>query len=1250
MSPVPPCNEHQRTPRTRHLLRRTGASLVAGLVAIALAPLAPMGSSAAGAGPVTPGGGRPSATVHRVTLLTGDTVTVTELAGDRWTVAVAPDDRVGAGAIRTTTIDDHVYVVPAAAMPFVASGAFDRALFDVTGLVEQGFTDEQRGSVPLIVQYDDSVAPRLQRAPDGSDRTRSLTSISAAAVDADKSETSQFWRDVTGRSPAVAPRAARATLRDDIAKVWLDGLAEATLADSVAQVGAPQAWEAGFTGSGVRVAVLDSGADLGHPDLAGQVADSRSFVPGEDVTDVHGHGTHVASTVAGTGAASDGLEKGVAPDADLLIGKVLGNDGFGQDSWIIDGMEWAANNADVVNMSLGSLEPTDGTDPLAQALNSLTASTGTLFVVAAGNLGMAQGITSPAAADAALTVGAVDGTDALAWFSSQGPRQGDLALKPDLVAPGVDILAARSQYAAGEGPYETMSGTSMAAPHVAGAAAILAQRHPGWGAARLKDVLMSTSVPLEGMTGFQVGSGRLDVPASVLGDVSATGSVFFGFDRWPHGDELLEERTVTYHNEADEPVELDLGLDVRDAGGTPAPEGMITASATSVTVPAHGTAAVELTLDPLVGEVGKQYTGRLSAAAAGEALAHTTLGFVKEDERYDLTISVVDAEGQPASAYVEVVGGPAQYDVIPVEGTVTRRLPAATYSLSTWFDLDADTDHAGIALLAEPEVVLDRDQSVTLDAREVEPVTVAVPESQVEATHQRMSWYRKIGDLPIEANLMAPVWNDAFYATPTAPVEQGEFEFNTRWRLRQPLLAIRVGHERLDVIAQAGAPLFEGTRTLPVRVVGEGAPADYEGLNVRGKVAVAVRSDAVSAYDRAVAAREAGARLLLVVNDAPTELSEWVGGPEGQGPGIPVGAISGTQGAQFLDGSPPARVRVSGHPDSAWVYDLQAPHPGAIPADLAYRPSLGQLAKVTSEYASDREAPGAEFRYDFRPYTFAGVGFMESLSLPQVRDEWVSNAPGTTWYQEAMVLDQLWDVRGVRAALVPGSRSTSRWFSPVVRPRIGAGYWKPSRSGAFMSINLPSFADSGPGHTGDMYGVAQQHIDLYTADGTLLRSADDQAMWPEVPEASAARFRLVSTATRDPARWRTSTSTRTEWWFWSREPAEGYTDLPLLSLDYEVQTDLAGRVGPGPTRLRLTPVQVDGADMAGRVAGARLWASYDGGHRWRSVQLNRSAKGSWTAVVPQRTSSDGRVSLKATAWDTRGNSVSQVVIGAYRLP
>lgn len=129
--------------------------------------------------------------------------------------------------------------------------------------------------------------------------------------------------------------------------------------------------------------MLDTGYDPTHPDLAGRVKEAVNFTTSPDTTDHFGHGTHVASTIAGSGAASGGRLKGAAPGAKLLVGKVLDDDGFGYESWVLAGMEWAAHSgAKAVNMSLGG-GPTDGTDELSLGLEALSAQTGTLFVVAA---------------------------------------------------------------------------------------------------------------------------------------------------------------------------------------------------------------------------------------------------------------------------------------------------------------------------------------------------------------------------------------------------------------------------------------------------------------------------------------------------------------------------------------------------------------------------------------------------------------------------------------------------------------------------------------------------------------------------------------------------------------------------------------------------------------------------------------------------------------------------------------------------
>jgi hypothetical protein len=148
------------------------------------------------------------------------------------------------------------------------------------------------------------------------------------------------------------------------------------------------AWNLGYRGFGIKIAVLDTGVDKNHPDLEGKVIAEASFVTDEPPFDFHGHGTHVASTAAGTGKASDGDFAGVAIEASIMNGKVLNKDGGANIDWIISGIEWAVDNdADIISMSLGESDPIPGLNhPWTEAVNK-AADSGVVFVIAAGNSG-----------------------------------------------------------------------------------------------------------------------------------------------------------------------------------------------------------------------------------------------------------------------------------------------------------------------------------------------------------------------------------------------------------------------------------------------------------------------------------------------------------------------------------------------------------------------------------------------------------------------------------------------------------------------------------------------------------------------------------------------------------------------------------------------------------------------------------------------------------------------------------------------
>ncbi len=324
--------------------------------------------------------------------------------------------------------------------------------------------------------------------------------------------------------------------QDFVAHVFLDTKVKPCLDGSVPLIKPPTMWnqletQFGFpiNGSGIRIAILDSGIDTNHPDLDDFDDDPSTADPkviaeacftGEGHThDNRGHGTHCASIAAGTGNASGYQYVGVAPGAYLLNGKVIHDLGYGTTSWSISGIEWAVSqSADIISISFGS-DPIggsgNGTDPLSLTVD-WAVNQGAICTIAAGRYGSwgEFSIATPGVAKLAITVGASNQEDIVTPSSSRGPT-GDFRLKPDVCAPGAFIIAARANNSDMGNPvneyYTSASGTSMATPHVAGAAALILQTHPTWNPMMVKSALMGNAKPLENTVLWKQGTGRIQI-------------------------------------------------------------------------------------------------------------------------------------------------------------------------------------------------------------------------------------------------------------------------------------------------------------------------------------------------------------------------------------------------------------------------------------------------------------------------------------------------------------------------------------------------------------------------------------------------------------------------------------------------------------------------------------------------------------------------------------------------------------------
>ena len=498
-------------------------------------------SALSGSGNINEKGNSNNISNINITLITGDTVAAYNISGNV-TYSILP---AKTGINRTYQImvsPQGTYFIP----NNVDLKKVDMELFNVDYLLKEGYTNLSFIPVMMTLESNPNTKNGIgAQAIAGIDKRIKIISthkkIGVTVARLDKKDT----------GPAFDTLLANKDLR----KVWLDKKRHISLSDSVPLLGAPAIWAQGYNGSGIKIAILDTGIDATHPDL-NDIDDNSSTndpkvqvkmnfvdwtytdISDNTTADLYGHGTHVASIAAGTGEASGGLYKGVAPGAYLWNLRVLNKYGSGYDSWIIGGINYAAygpdgiphtgDEADIISMSLGG-GPTDGDDPMSRAVNSAI-DAGVVVTIAAGNCGNFC-ISTPGAADKVITVGATDKSDVLAYFSSTGPTL-DYRVKPDVVAPGVDIVAARASGTSMGSPlnsyYTSASGTSMATPHVAGAAALILQK--------AKDSIPNWILePPQHYNAFPTSYNWIDgiaggTPGGIYGDDMATSAIDIGFN------------------------------------------------------------------------------------------------------------------------------------------------------------------------------------------------------------------------------------------------------------------------------------------------------------------------------------------------------------------------------------------------------------------------------------------------------------------------------------------------------------------------------------------------------------------------------------------------------------------------------------------------------------------------------------------------------------------------------------------------
>ena len=1191
-----------------------------------------------------------------VRLITGDIVYVDK---DGQVTGATPGPRPD-GAVPQLGLynaEPGSYVIPSDVASMV-DNQLDRELFNVTRLAAYDLGED---SVPVIVAPGED-APDV--TPDVSDMgvevTGTLEVVAAQAGIADANTDSgpaPSWDLIAELD--TAPTSAADPVSSNT-KVWLDRKVQVDPSDELDPewtppvwmdvIGATDAHAAGYTGEGVLVAVVDTGIDSNHPDLAGQVVAAQDFSGSGTPEDVFGHGTFVASEIAGTGAASDGVYVGVAPAAKLINARVLDDSGSGLDSSIIAGVEWAAQQgADIINMSLGdSSIIDDGSSLMSQAINRISRQYGALIVVAAGNAGAPQSVSSPGTADEALTVGATYQDGSQTWFSSIGPRRGDGTIKPEIMAPGaglpifdesgvmIDVTGIMGADV-GSGGYISEMGTSMSAPLVAGSAALVKQSDPSLDRTSIRAKLMASATPLE-MSVFEQGAGMVNIPAAIdqVLTTSPTQVNFGGFPL-PYPDSTTA--TLSYSNQGSEDLTLDLtssvsftenlGLPTQveieppmvEAAGPVAALALqtedasqIALSADVVVVPAQGTASVELTIDPSAFEAG-YIGGYVIATSADGAEIRTPIGWGNQPRTVTLSVTATDNLGAPISdgvnAFVSVLdvhtGIPQNVNAMtPTVGiqVIPGDYVVVAYSCH-WNDDNYGWD---CTHLVNPEISVTDDMAITMDGTVAQPITVDTEKPAYEGLLSLSIRYTALyaqglgGTEWWSMSSVEAFRHDTFYLV---PVDDPDWNIEAQAIMMSPQVEASVAD-----CGAAPVPVEPLNTVLPAGQYSFTTSEKYETPATDAKQLAIVHADALDPWDpmvwgdRLAKIQDAGYAGVVVDSDRPYEAASGLRSLIDQYSwyvdstlDIPVFVTSTDVGDQ-IRGSGSVNLLVHAQMDYAYLLwqELDPMGPFAVVASEEHTTSF----VITHP---GRGSADVEDRFRSSSTTFSwpmGTGFnlldQDSYTAYVPTDRWNGISVLTAIGDEGTLTDLSDDVySGDDVVDLPfGAQVQSPALSLLI------GYI--GRAGNVISGPVPMFIQGQNMFERDR-SAGFGSVDLTLTDvttGQTLISDDSNLAFFESPtlDPSSHTYRLDMETTSSL---RTLSTDVTSSWTWQSSYADWRSE-PLREMWYELPGLDADNAGSESQPVVVhTAQQISSEPLP--AAQVSLEASTDGGSTWASVPV-----------------------------------------------
>ncbi|MFV0594301.1 S8 family serine peptidase [Shewanella sp.] len=1215
------------------------------------------------------------------TLITGEVVTaVVRTDGTLGGIRLLSED----GSEVVTSVFQNLngqYIITPKAQKLVDTQAVDLELFNITKLHASGYDDASTDKLPVIIEYQDGTlaGSAVPNAIEGATLTDEIELIDSASFGISKAKAAQVWE----------------TLSNDVSvkSVWLDAVvhahkdtngvnALANLSATVPLTGAYGNIANKYNGNGVIVAVLDTGYDVEHRDLEGQVLVSKDFsFSSNGVDDLNSHGTHTASTIAGTGIESNGFYAGMAPGAKLLVGKVLNNSGSGSTTGILNGMIWAVNQgADVVSMSLGG-SGTSCTGPLVDMVEAL--SDKALFVVSAGNSFTRESVGIPGCAPSALTVGAVDRDNNTASFSSRGPSPDGHSAKPDIASQGVDVVAAASG-GNGATAYRSMSGTSMSAPHVSGGAAIVMEARPELTPRQVKEVLTSSVLPNDSHV-LEQGAGPMDVNRAVTQTVIAPPNMELGHFAYDQDIGVTETR-VTLTNLSDKDVSLKLRMSlIGEDGKTQMPATLAGLGVKTIVLPANGTADVPVWIDSSVALRSGAYgaiTGRIEGTSTGKSDVRVTVpvSFWIEAPQVNLSLNVTDMRGQPASSPSKVYLMNEEDDwgkaVSLVNGQANVKVPEGNYSIvANVMTYDNDSTAQGLVESAAQMAVLNRkvsqDTHIDFDARSAKKLEFKASKPLAPQGYSFGFTYslddNKLAKLA--AMDFAPDYVKEMYTWSQGHDDRFRSFITTRAFAPEAVLTMQNG-QQLDYIKQGLALSFNGEGSAEVVPVGDaGYATDWTQFDLTGRIALIGHPNYLTSYMVANAMKYGA---IGVIFYRPGQQGRYKGTISGT-PRIPAVGISSEQGeellAQIQAGNNVVRWSGIAAERTPYAYSINHITDGHIEGGQIVLQEL-KMNKIRASYHSQNdERPVFVDVMGMTNSTgeFYSTGSTQMVMTPVVRDEYYTATtknmwtnivmPGTTIGSEGAFFD------GPRM-MTEGQEQTSWLKGPKGGTQLTNGGVIAYRDTNTVGFSIVRFGDAG-GHDGttgsnwqSLYGLRVNGVNSFLDNGKVTLPDSNAEIQLEV------RTYARGVGSRSPVNDNLGSFYQGIYNFSTDSSKQGTQAVLTPKLDIPVAIDNTLVAGQ-PAVVKLSAVmdglgKVDLADVSLEYGYGQecslaaisvpiycpVSSKFDEGS-WKTADV-KLVDGEWVATIPNNTAAGNFVHLRVQMSD--GNSTAkQTMMRVYLL-